>query len=147
MSLDVTAMAIDGRALRPPRAASSWLGHVARLPVPQVALVGAVLYGLHIDTVYGSIVLLVTLSTLLNPATSLPMAYLSARTYRVTGSPAMLALGGGALAFWRRFAVGGPAHRRPRRGPGTHLLGSAGPGGARLLPCRAGPGTVALPPR
>ncbi len=84
---------------RPARATGPWLGRLAWLPVPLIALTGAALYAQHGTTVYESTVALATLNTLFCTSAALLIAYLSARTYRVTGSRAALALGCGALTF------------------------------------------------
>ncbi|MGD0663199.1 MAG: PAS domain S-box protein [Syntrophorhabdales bacterium] len=83
--------------------------HLAHwLPIPLFVLLVAILYELKITSVSESPVLLTTLNTLFCAGASLLVAYLSGRTYFVTGSRPVLFLGCGALAFAITYLLAGP---------------------------------------
>ncbi len=118
---------------RPARATSPWLGRLVWFPVPLVGLAAVVLYVQHDTTAHESTVLLATLNTLFCTSASLLIAHLSARTYRMTGSRAALALGCGTLAFGLSELLAGLAVADTGAAVAVHNVGACVAGALFLL--------------
>ena len=90
-------------------------------------------YGWRIGVVHESTLLQATLSALFRTSTALLVAYLAARTYLVTGSRAVLALGCGALAFGFASVFASLLMTKPNVFVTVHNLGLCLAGGCFLL--------------
>jgi PAS domain S-box-containing protein len=133
VALEVTGVREVDPALRPVEAASPWARHLAWLPIPMVVTIAAVVYGRHSTVVYESALLQTTLSTLFRASVSLLIAYLAARTYLVSGSRAVLALGCGALAFCTASLLAGLLMADPNASVTAHNGGFCLAGACFLL--------------
>ena len=91
----------------------NWVLALLLLPIPLLVISVALLYALGVSGAWDSAALLTAGNTLFLSAASIVIAYLAARSYQLTRSFAVLALGAGALVFGIAFVVLGTAHLRP----------------------------------
>ncbi len=100
------ALSVEGAAPKP--YALSGLDKSAWLVIPLIVLAMALIRALGVTGVHESAVLYATFSAVFLSAACLIIAYLAARSYRLSGSPGLLFFGSAALLFAVTYLVAGP---------------------------------------